>query len=416
MIPTELTALRNATLHDGRVVDLHIAGGFIDRVSTAGTTASSPGVLDVEGQLVIPGLVEAHTHLDKALTGHLVDNVTGDLRGAMDAFFEVGQQGRLATSDCIARVNAALWLLIERGVTAVRTHVDVGVGTSFDHVAAVLEGAAAFRDLIDIQLVALMYAPLTGDEGAENRRRLRAALEHGVGLIGAATQLEPDPIGAIEVLLDAAADAGVPIDIHLDETLDPTVLHLEHLARRVLEREHPLPITASHCVSLGVQPLGRQQEVARLVAEAGISIVALPESNLYLQGRDVAVATPRGITPITLLRDHGVVVCGGSDNIRDPFNPLGCGDPLATASSLVVAGHQRPDDAIAMVTRDARAALGLPPVNLAAGDPADLVVLGAPELVGVLGGDNLSRTTIRRGHVLSRVEFSVQRFRDAAGD
>ena len=142
----------------------------------------------------------------------------------------------------------------------------------------------------------------------------------------------------------------------------------------------------------------------------GISAVALPQSNLYLQGRDAAVATPRGIAPVDVLRDCGVVVCAGGDNIRDPFNPLGAADPMITAWLLVVAGHQGTLDALDMVTSSARQALGLPAVAVEVGAAADFVLVGATDVESALATRGWQRTTIRRGRVLATIEVARRRF------
>lgn len=412
MTGIETAGLRNARLVDGRLVDVRFAGGVVEEVIVAGAPGDRtdiPGMLDVGGSLVLPSLVEAHAHLDKAYTGHVVANPSGDLRGAMDSFYEAGQRGDLGHDECVARATDALWAFVDNGVTAVRSHVDVGVGTSFDHAAAVTEAVASMRGIIDVQLVALMYAPLTGIEGAENRRLLARALELGFDAVGGAPQLEPDPVRALEVMLQAASDFDVAIDVHLDETLDASVVHIERLAELVLDRAHVGRVSASHCVSLGMQPPARQRQVAELIARAGIDVVCLPQSNLYLQGRDHPRATPRGIAPVAVLREHGVTVCGGGDNIRDPFNPLGRADPLDTAVLLVLASHQSTRDAIDMVTGSARRVLGLDRVEVEAGAPADLVVFGAPDPETLLATTPLARRTVRRGRLLATTSVVRQR-------
>ena len=122
-----------------------------------------------------------------------------------------------------------------------------------------------------------------------------------------------------------------------------------------------MPITASHCVSLAAQTLDVQRRVAGLLAAAQVSVVSLPQTNLYLQGREQHTSPTRGITALRALLEAGVVVAGGGDNIQDPFNPMGRADPLETASLLVTAGHMSPESALKAVTSSARMALGLPP-------------------------------------------------------
>src|SRR6202035_5282743 len=134
-------------------------------------------------------------------------------------------------------------------------------------------------------------------------------------------------------------------------------------------------VTASHCVSLGVQPAKGQQRTAEAAAAAGITVVALPQTNLYLQGRGHRTAMPRGLTAVPALRAAGVTVAAGGDNLRDPFHPLGRGDALEVAALMVTCGHLDASDALDCVTVAPRVALGLPPVQVAPGSRADLVAL-----------------------------------------
>ena len=144
--------------------------------------------------------------------------------------------------------------------------------------------------------------------------------------------------------------------------LDPSVLTLRDLARQVIESGFEHAVAASHCVTLGMQTSAVQAAVSAEVAEAGIAVITLPQTNLFLQGRDDPTATPRGLTAIAALTGAGVTVAGGGDNVQDPFNLVGRSDPLETAALLVMAGHRLPDDAYARVADHSRIALGLEPV------------------------------------------------------
>jgi cytosine deaminase len=136
---------------------------------------------------------------------------------------------------------------------------------------------------------------------------------------------------------------------------------LEDLAERVVATGFIHRVAASHCVSLVLQTELRQREVAEKVAAAKISVIALPHTNLFLQGRDCQVAMPRGVTAVRALRAAGVNIAAGADNLQDPFNPVGRGDPLETAGLMILTAHVLPDDALHMVTAGARAAMGLGP-------------------------------------------------------
>ena len=396
--------IRRARLADGRVVDITTADGLIDSIDESDTASgiANPDEVDVGERLLLAAPAEPHAHVDKALTAEMAPNPTGDLAGAIDAWIAAAQAGLFTHDDMVVRIRATLDRLLCNGVTVVRSHINCGSGSGITHLIAAQEAVAPYRDLMHIEFVALTNTPMAGADGAANRQALRDALDAGVDVIGGCPHLEPDGVESIDVALEAAAEAGLPVDLHVDETLDTDVLTLRDLARRVGERGHPTRVTASHCVSLGMQPPDVQQAVAAEVASAGISIVALPQTNLFLQGRDHPVATPRGLTAVHALRDAGVVVAAGADNVQDPFNLVGRSDPLETAALMVMAGHVLPGDAYEMVSNAVRRALGLAPVTFAIGDPADFMAIAARSIREAIADAPADRMTIRAGRLVAR--------------
>lgn len=394
--------LTNGRLPDGRRVDIAIDDGRIAWVRDARSTSGG-----LDGWLVLPALAEPHAHLDKALTAERVPNPAGDLMGAIHAWVAAGQAGLLTQEDLAARAAAALDKLLVNGVTAVRTHVDCGAGIGAASIATMVEVRSRYADLMDIQLVALMHSPMTGPDGAANRDALDAAIEAGVDLVGGCPALEPDGPAFIGYALDIATAAGLPLDLHVDETLDVDTLTLRSLARQVMDRGFPHRVAASHCVSLGMQSPETQAAVAAEVAAAGISVVTLPQTNLFLQGRGHPTATPRGLTAIAALLHAGVTVAAGADNVQDPFNLVGRSDPLETAALLVMAGHLLPDDAYALVSNSVRATMGLPTVTMKAGDPADLLVIDAPSIRGAIADAPARRRVYRQGRLVARSDATT---------
>jgi len=402
--------LRNARLADGRHVDVRIdtAEGTIAGVAAAGSTeAADEGEGDegegddLGGWLLLPAMAEPHAHLDKALTADEVPNPKGDLMGAINAWFEAAEKGRLSHERTVERATQAFELLLVHGVTAVRTHINVTADIGVSSVLAVQEAARSMEGLIDYQTVALTGWPMTGPDSAPNVRALEAAVEAGVDLVGGVPNLQDDPPACIADVLSLATSAGIDIDLHTDETLDPSVLTLRELARQVSDKGFDGTVAASHCVSLGMQPPDVQAAVAAEVAAAGISVITLPQTNLFLQGRDDPRATPRGLTAVQALLDAGAAVAAGADNVQDPFNLVGRSDPLETAALMVMAGHRLPADAYGMVSNTARQVMGLAPVNFEPGDPADLVAIDAPSLRGAVADAPMSRRVYRRGRLVA---------------
>jgi len=398
--------LTNARLADGRLVDISVIDGVISDIQPhdAATDGGGGSSLDLQGWLTLPAMAEPHAHLDKALTADVVPNPTGDLMGAIEAWIAASANGVFTHESTVARTTQALEKLLVNGVTAVRTHVNCTSDIGAANVRAVKEAAQAFAGLMTIEIAALPSAPLVGPEGAGARRALAETLEEGVDLVGGCPHLDPDGPGLIKFVLDVATEAGLPVDLHTDETLDPSILTLRSLARQVQETGFAHSVTASHCVSLGMQPLAVQEAVAAEVAAANISVVPLPQTNLFLQGRDHPTATPRGLTALAPLLNAGVVVAAGADNVQDPFNLVGRSDPLETAAFLVMAGHRLPDEAYGLVSNGPRQAMGLSHsvgIGVEVGTVADLVAIDATSTRSAIADAPRSRRVFHRGRLVA---------------
>lgn len=394
--------IRNARVED-RSVDVGCADGHVVSVEPAGSTAEAAASEDIEGRLLVAAAAEPHAHLDKVLTADSVPNPAGDLFGAITAW-RAAHPDR-SHAETVERAERVVRRFVRGGITAIRTHVDCGPGIELDSVEALLEVKERWSDLVDIQVCALVAPPTVGADRTDALDRVRRALRLGVDLVGGVPYAETDRRGATANLLEVAADAKVGVDFHTDETLDPDVLALVDLAE--LSADFPHPVAASHCCSLAMQDPGRQREVAAMVAEAGIGVVTLPQTNLFLQSRAVATAPPRGLTAIGPLRAAGASVCAGADNVQDPFNTVGRADPCETASLLVTAGHVDATDAWAMVSTTARSVMGLAPAGPFVGAVADLVALPGDGLRGAVADGAPDRVVIRGGRVVARTTIEV---------
>lgn len=395
-----LTRARLPSRADGELSDILVEDGIVTAIAVHGSMEQTGVVDDLNGFLVLPGLVELHAHLDKALTADVVPNPSGDLLGAIDAWIAAEERGVFDFDSMVERATAALLRLVAHGVTAVRSHVNVGASDpTHVHLRAVLEAKKRLGQAIDLHIVALMHSPLAGSDGHPNRLALAQVLELGVDFVGGCPSLEPDGPAMIEIALAAAREAGVGVDLHVDETLDPSMLTLRDLCRQVEENPIDAPVAASHCVSLSMQSPSVQEDIARAAGRAGVDIIALPHTNLFLQGREFSSAMPRGITPVDLLRQHGVRVGAGGDNVQDPFNPVGRSDPLETAGLMIMAAHQLPGPALDLVTTSARAVMGLPSGGPHIGSVADLMAIDARNERQAIADAPLARRTYRRGHL-----------------
>jgi cytosine deaminase len=394
--PTELAAgdrvalLRGVRLLDGRTVDLTLIDGTVSAVDL---TPAEGIVVDGRGWLVLSALGDPHTHLDKALT---VDRGETRLNSLPEA---VAQWQRMLPgidgADIRDRAARALDQYAAAGVTAIRSHVDLPPGEDpLRGLRALLELRDELAGRITLQVVPLV-SPLT------SLATIEAAIREGVDVLGGVPHLADDPPAETSRLLDVAERAGLPVDLHTDERLDLDGLDLADLAEQVLARGLEQRVTASHCVRLSTLDAARLGATLDLVAKAGIAVVVNPQTNLYLQGREHGSSVPRGIAPVRAMLAAGITVAAGGDNLRDPFNAVGRGDPLEMASLLVSAGHVSPAEALAAVTSGVRQAMGLPPAGPEVQAAADLLLVPDQSLTSLVAGPGDARVVLSGGVVLA---------------
>jgi cytosine deaminase len=420
-IPKPATLLRRARIvHDGRAAestsDVLLVDGTISAIGALSPQAGDD-VVDLDGFLLFPAAVEPHAHLDKAFLAERIVNPTGDLLGAIEA---MTASRNLTTVDDIAeRAERAARLMAANGYCAVRTHVDVTVENGLRSVEALTRVRERLPDVIDIEIVALTGWPVTGALGADHRALLRDAIAGGADRVGGCPHLEEAHLAdgrtreATAVLLEIADDLDVAVDLHTDETLDPRVDSLSDLAHAVLDG-FDLPVSASHCVSLGQRSDSDQRATAELVASAGIDVIALPHTNLFLQGRGHA-PMPRGLTAVAALRAAGVNVAAGADNLQDPFNPLGRACPFETAGLMIMTAHLLPDEAWNAVSTASSIALRRPAAQVTVGGRADLVAVRARTVREAIAFAPTPRLVWRSGHPIGETESSHSRERGVRG-
>ncbi|MHB8190563.1 MAG: amidohydrolase family protein [Ferrimicrobium sp.] len=415
-VPSGRLILRGGRLADGARCDIAIdqTTGYIDAV---GDLLAHPNdtTESCEDMVILPAPAEPHAHLDKALLSTRSDvpiNHNGDLAGAISIMASVAFDPR----DTEARARAAVLELVRHGVTTVRTHVDVRRPMGVHALEVIVRLANEFRadGIADIQTACLLGSQLTGSPGRENRRLLSLALEMGVDIVGGCPYLDPNPLEATELLLSAAQEARVPCDLHTDETLDPSVLTVVDLIKVVERTGFDLGVSASHCVSLGVQPEQVQRAIATQLEELNISVITLPQTNLSLQSRGVTHSPPRALAPISLLAAAGVNVAAGADNVQDPFCPLGRFDPVETVSLLTLVAHRSPEHAWKHCSTNARRAMGKQEVRIAPGFPAELLAIRGATLIDAIASSSEERIVVHRGRIVSRTQVASEIIRPHA--
>ncbi|WP_445401804.1 amidohydrolase family protein [Streptomyces sp. LE64] len=374
--------LCGARLVDGRTVDVRIGSGRIEAVGTAGSlTAYAATRLDLTGYLLLPAPAEPHAHADTALSADAPGPVPYDVQ------------------DVQRRATEAALLQLGHGATVLRSHVRVGDVAGLGALEAVLQARRALRGLAELSVVA-MPRLLTGVAGADGLALLRDAVRMGAAAVGGRPDLDPDPTGYVQTVLELAAEHGCAVDLHTDGD-DPT-----RLARLAAMAGGLRPkVALGPCGGLAHLPDQAAGRVAERLAAAGVFVVCLPQGGC-------GGAERRETAPVRLLRSAGVRVAAGSGALRDTGNPVGRGDPLEAAYLLASRYGVRTDAAYDTVCATAREVLGLPPVRVEAGFPAELLAVRGQRLGAVLSL-GYSRIVIHRGRVVARTS-AVREYCDSA--
>jgi cytosine deaminase len=386
-----IAAVAGALAGDGDPVAFDVVDG---RFVAAKQGRTPTGIVaDASGWMLLPPLADVHAHLDKAFTWSIMGEPEGSLEDAVACWHEHG--AALSGERMYANARRQVVAALRAGVTAIRTHANYhDGGDPLRGIRALVALREEFRGIVDIQVVA-MHASDRPDS------LVREGIALGVDLIGGAPHLAPDPLSELDRTIDLAEEAGLGVDVHTDETLNPDALGIVDLARRTRDWPAERIRSAGHCVSLAMQPAGRLAEILDVVADAGVSIVTNPLTNLYLQGWQHPVATPRAIPPLAAIRAAGIPLAAGGDNVQDPFNPLGNADMVDVAAALVLAGHLKPREAWQVASTGGRAVMGLPPARAVAGDSADGILVRSTSVAEAIAERAVDRVVLRAGRVVS---------------
>jgi cytosine deaminase len=358
--------------------------------------------VDLRRGQVWPCLIDLHTHLDKGHTWERAPNLDGTFDGALRAV-AVDRTAHWSAEDVRRRMDFGLRCSWAHGTKVIRTHLD-SMGAQAGISWPVFEGLRKeWAGRIELQAVSLVPLLVFGTaEGRELADRVAAA----GGILGAVAYMTPEIDALLDRVLDLAAERGLDVDLHCDESGDVGARSLPRLARAVLRRRFRGRVLCGHCCSLAVQPPDVVAETLDLVVEAGISVVSLPMCNLYLQDR-VPGRTPRwrGVTLLHELATRGVPVAVASDNCRDAFHGFGDHDMLEVFREAARVCHlDRPygnwPRAVTTTPADVmRIAAG---GRIGRGQPADLVLFEGRTWSELLSRPQANRIVVRNGRPIER--------------
>ncbi|WP_298281748.1 amidohydrolase family protein [Acidocella sp.] len=397
--------IRNATLPDGRQAqDIGISHGHIAALQPA-LAAQAPREIDAAGQLVTPPFVDSHLHLDSTLSLGLPRlNQTGTLLEGIALWGEL--KPHLTAEAIYERARKLCLWSIAKGTLAIRSHVDI-CDDRLLAVEALTQLRAEMKPYIDIQLVAFPQDGfLRHPKSAENLAR---ALAMGVDVVGGIPHFErtmDEGAESVRRLTRIAAEHGLRVDMHCDESDDPLSRHIETLAAETVRHGLHGRVAGSHLTSMHSMDNYYASKLIPLIREAGIGAIANPLINITLQGRHDSYPKRRGMTRVKELRAAGVPVAFGHDCVMDPWYPQGSHDMLEVASMGLHVGQMTGVEEIKAcfqaVTSAPAEILGLEGYGLHVGAQANLVLLQAADPIEAIRLRAERLHVIRRGAVIAQ--------------
>jgi cytosine/creatinine deaminase len=396
--------------------DVAIANGRFTRIAEGPTTLASTVTLDAEGRMAVPGFVEPHIHLDKALISERAPvNVSGTLTEAIEILWAIKRNYRV--EEIADRASRVLAQALSNGILRLRTHVDVDPIGGARPAEGLIRARERFRDLMDIQIVAFPQEGIVKSPGTE--ALMRQVMKLGVDVVGGMPFNEASPRDSrrhIEIVFDIAKEFDADIDMHVDETDDPMARTLEVLAELTIKNGWQGRVTAGHTCALASYPRDYADHVIGRLREANIHMIANPATNLMLQGRLDDYPKRRGVTQVKELLAAGVNVACGQDCVHDTFYPFGQNDPLEIAFLLCHASQMsKPAEILTvmdMVTGNGAKALRVLDFHAAVGAVADLVVLDARDAREAFATRAPRRWVIRKGRLIAETSLETHRYFD----
>ena len=413
--PTMLDLLiTNATFPDGRThMSVAVRNGAIVEVS-AGLSAPAAQTIDAQGLLLSPPFVDAHFHMDATLSYGLPRvNESGTLLEGIALWGELKPD--LTHEAIVARALQYCDWAVAKGLLAIRSHVDV-CDPRLLAVEALLEVKRRVAPYLDLQLVAFPQdGVLRGPQGPQQHMdTLRRALDLGVDVVGGIPHFErttADGALSVKLLCELAAERGLRVDMHCDESDDPLSRHVETLACETQRLGLHGRVTGSHLTSMHSMDNYYVSKLIPLLAEAQLHVVANPLINITLQGRHDTYPKRRGMTRVPELLAAGINVAFGHDCVLDPWYSLGSADMLEVAHMGLHVGqmcsHSAMRQCFDAVTHRAAAVLGLEGYGLHAGCHADFVLLQAHDPVEAIRLRANRLQVFRRGRCIAHAAPAV---------
>ena len=372
--------LRQVRIKDGDPLqDVAIKAGKIVAISPK-IEAKAAREIQADGRVLLPGLIESHLHLEKALVMDRKANRSGTLQEAIAV--SAALKPTFTREDILERARKALRMMVGYGTTCVRAHSEFDPAQGFTGVDAVLELKKEFKDIIDIQITAFPQEGIMKAPGTEEM--MHEAIKRGCDIVGAIPYNDTNAEEHIDLVFRIAKEYDKDLDFHQDFSDNADKMSIEYLARKTIENKYEGRVSVGHLTSLGAAEPERLADIVALIRDAGINVMCLPMTDLHMGARNDKYNVRRTLTPVRALRDGGVNVCLATNNIRNAFTPFGNGDLFQVAMLAIPACHLGGADdqatVLPMITTNSAKALKLANYGLAEGKDADLVLIDAKKV------------------------------------
>lgn len=398
--------IQNVRVFDDQpLMDIGIKDGKIAAIEE-GIEALAAESIDAGRRAVIPGLIEPHLHLDKALLHRRLPTSLGTLEEAIRVTGIL--KSRQERDDVLDRSRCVLDMAVQNGTVAVRAHPDVDLIQGLIGVETLLQLREEYKHLLDLQIVAFPQEGILKSEGAYDL--MEEAMNMGADVVGGCPYNElswDDTRKHIDMVFEMAQKHDASVDMHTDfsdEVTDQRFACAAHIAKKTIDTGYQGRVTLGHVTSLGALTREELKPVIDLLREADISIVTLPATDLYLSGRKDDKNQRRGLTPVKALYNAGVNVAYSSNNVRNAFTPFGKVDMLVIGNMLAhVVQFGTPEHQAAVLdmgTKNAARAIGMKSdYGIAVGKQADLVILDTYMVADALLDIPSRSWVIKRGKI-----------------
>ncbi len=375
--------LRNAriagTAPDTPLMDIGIQGETIAAIETdlLGTGSGSGAERDVAGNLLSPGLIETHIHLDKS---RIMDRCTAAPDRGTDHMDRVSAvKPGFTQEDVYSRAQATVEQCVVNGASHMRTHAELDPNGGLRGFEALKQLADDYRWAIDIEICVFAQEGLTNVP--ETDANLVAALKDGATVIGGAPGYDPDHGGQIRRIFELAREFDVDVDIHLD--VGPTTDDMDiHLVCDLAEQYGwGGRVAVGHGTKYSALPPGPLAELGRRLADTGVAVTVLPATDLFVMGRHQDHSVMRGVADANALLARGVNCSLSTNNVLNPFTPFGDCSLIRIANLYANVAQRGGGEELAecfeMLTNRSAKLLRRDNYGIAPGNPADLVVWNA---------------------------------------